>query len=192
MSCKRPTGSLTRNKWRGSQPQDYFKQSFLQNCCNFFCVCVCVERCSACLESTTADTFMQMPSSFPGCPSAGYIHSWCPPSHTSPLLPSACLGHRLPLRINISYEVLHSPYFLAARASSQRRFVTQEGSAWFGRQTGVMPRAWYCHLCACVQGPGCGGPEQLHRFKVASFHHESTNKGNCQLRTLLNNVFLFL
>lgn len=43
----------------------------------------------------------------------------------------------------------------------------------------------YSHQRGCLQGPGRGGPVQLHRPKVASFHHESTNKGNCRLKTLL-------
>ena len=51
-----------------------------------------------------------------------------------------------------------------------------------------MPRGCtrrYSCLRGCLQGPGRGGPVQLHRPKVASFHHESTNKGNCRLKTLL-------
>lgn len=51
-----------------------------------------------------------------------------------------------------------------------------------------MPKGWtsqHSHLHGCLQQPGCGGPEQLHRPKVAPFHRESTNKGNCRLRTLL-------
>lgn len=40
----------------------------------------------------------------------------------------------------------------------------------------------HTHLRGCLQGPGS---VQLHRPKVASFHHESTNKGNCRLKTLL-------
>lgn len=43
----------------------------------------------------------------------------------------------------------------------------------------------YSRLRGCLQGPGRGGPVQLHRPKVASFHHESPNKGNCRLKTLL-------
>lgn len=52
----------------------------------------------------------------------------------------------------------------------------------------MMPRGCtrqHSLLHGCLQGPGHGGPVQLHRPKVASFHHESTNKGNRRLRTLL-------
>lgn len=47
-----------------------------------------------------------------------------------------------------------------------------------------MPRH-FIHLHGWLLEPGPGGPIQLHRPRVAALPHESTNKGNCQLKTLL-------
>lgn len=145
----------------------------------------CGGRFTECLELTTAETFMQMPTPF---------FSQCCPSPGVPLLllrllflSNTCLGQGSPLKRNISHTVPHSLHIPCSRGKQPEEEICKErrqrvqGTAWKRK---VMPGAGCSHLRRC-EGPERGGLVQLHRLQVASFHHESTNKGNCRPKTLL-------